>query len=209
MTNKYPVVNGYKIEPRADLQGANLQGANLQGADLGGSDLCGADLQGANLGGAYLCVAYLEGANLGGANLRRAYLVGANLEGAYLRGANLRGANLEGAYLCESNVSDTILDPFRRPNGRCSEFEQHATRSGQVWCKGYRTANSPIIGGDGYKAGRWYSAPYFSTCPHTACHPGLYVRPAAEAGDIGVWFFDHACHEVECKWRVTDFWVEE
>jgi uncharacterized protein YjbI with pentapeptide repeats len=52
-------VNGYTIEPDANLQDANLQGANLQDADL-------------------------QGANLRDANLRDAYLYGANLRGTCL-----------------------------------------------------------------------------------------------------------------------------
>jgi uncharacterized protein YjbI with pentapeptide repeats len=77
-------VDGYAIEPGADLRRANLKGANLEGADLRG-----ARLEGANL----------RGANLQGAKLRNAILEGANLRGARLEGANLRGADLEGAIL--------------------------------------------------------------------------------------------------------------
>ena len=45
-------VNGYTIEPGANLQGANLQGANLTGANLEGANLFGANLSIANLTGA-------------------------------------------------------------------------------------------------------------------------------------------------------------
>lgn len=31
--------NGYKIEPNADLSGADLSGATLRGADLGGATI--------------------------------------------------------------------------------------------------------------------------------------------------------------------------
>ncbi len=92
-------VNGYKIEPYANLEGADLRGADLRGADLRGANLRGANIWGADLRGANLRGANLEGANLEGANLRGAYLKGANLEGANLRGANLEGAYLKGAYL--------------------------------------------------------------------------------------------------------------
>ena len=43
------VVNGYKIEPFADLKGANLEGADLRYADLRDADLIGADLRDADL----------------------------------------------------------------------------------------------------------------------------------------------------------------
>ncbi|MED5552029.1 MAG: pentapeptide repeat-containing protein, partial [Actinomycetota bacterium] len=52
-------VNGYTIEP-----GANLVGANLWGADLEEANLSGANLSGANLSGAYLGEADITGANL-------------------------------------------------------------------------------------------------------------------------------------------------
>ena len=67
------IVNGYKIEP-----GANLSGASLSEADLSGANLSGANLSGANL----------AGARLTDANLTRARLVGANLSGANLSDAN-------------------------------------------------------------------------------------------------------------------------
>ena len=35
-------VNGYTIEPRASLSGANLSGANFSGANFSGADLSGA-----------------------------------------------------------------------------------------------------------------------------------------------------------------------
>ena len=44
-------VNGYKIEPGAELVCANLSGAELGNRDLCGSDLPGRDLTGANLSG--------------------------------------------------------------------------------------------------------------------------------------------------------------
>ena len=42
-------VNGYKIEPRANLTGADLFRANLAGSDLAGRYLTYADLQGATM----------------------------------------------------------------------------------------------------------------------------------------------------------------
>ncbi len=65
-------VNGYTIEPGADLSGVNLSGADLSGADLSGADLSRARLTRADL----------ARANLRGANLTRTNLRGANLKGA-------------------------------------------------------------------------------------------------------------------------------
>jgi hypothetical protein len=90
-------VNGYTIEPGADLAMANLAGANLHRANLARALLEGANLHRANLRGANLYWANLHRAYLHGADLARALLEGANLHGALLEGANLRGANLHGA----------------------------------------------------------------------------------------------------------------
>jgi len=96
MSQPSRVVNGYKIEPYANLEGADLRGADLEGAILYGADLFGANLEGAYLRGAILYGADLFGANLEGADLVGAYLVGANLKGADLRDADLEGADLRG-----------------------------------------------------------------------------------------------------------------
>ena len=45
-------VNGYTIEPGANLFGAHLTKASLVGANLTGANLTGANLTGANLSGA-------------------------------------------------------------------------------------------------------------------------------------------------------------
>ena len=79
-------VNGYTIEPGADLRGANLRRENLKGADLTGANLRRADLTGADL-------------------------TEANLEGANLKRANLEGANLEGADLTEAKADEDTTWP--------------------------------------------------------------------------------------------------
>ena len=96
-------VNGYKIEPganltgglfgEADLTGANLTGANLKGVYLERADLTEVNLRGANLHLANFYMAYLERADLSGANLSGAYLTGTfNSMGKLVPG--LYGANL-------------------------------------------------------------------------------------------------------------------
>jgi len=55
-------VNGYQIEPGADLRDANLANANLKNVDVTGADLSDADLTYANLTGANLTDANLNGA---------------------------------------------------------------------------------------------------------------------------------------------------
>ncbi len=90
-------VNGYTIEPGANLQGANLTGANLFGADLSIANLQGANLRGANLTGANLQGANLEGATLFKAKLEGVNLTGANPYGAGLGDGDRRSLELRGA----------------------------------------------------------------------------------------------------------------
>ena len=131
-------VNGYTIEPGADLSGANFGEAKAGGEDifrdefdgfffllLGARNLteaeayehlavCWEEISGANLSEANLERANLEranlpGANLSGANLSEANLSGANLSAANLSGANLSGANLSGTDLFWAHLSEADL----------------------------------------------------------------------------------------------------
>jgi hypothetical protein len=102
-------VNGHKIEPGAQLEGADLTYARLESADLSGADLNYADLNYADLTNADLTRANLDRADLTGANLYRANLSFANLSGADLAGANLTGANLWGANLTDANLTGANL----------------------------------------------------------------------------------------------------
>ena len=179
---------------RANLNNADLQGADLRGAYLQDAYLQGADLQGADLRGAYLRGADLQGADLQCADLRGAYLQCAYLQGAYLQDAYLQGADLR----------KTCLDPSNSPNGDVTGF----TTDGNL-CIGYRTPNSINIDPSHiYEPGKTYEAPHFSTSD-TDCHPGLYVRPVREDGDIEVRFLPADCHHAWDKWRVKKFTVKE
>ena len=90
-------VNGYKIEPKAQLGHANLKAADLERAPL-----WGADLRNAKLRRAKMKDADLRDVDLRDADLRHADLRGANLSNAKLTGADLSNANLQNANL--SNV---------------------------------------------------------------------------------------------------------
>lgn len=202
---------------RTNLRGANLRGtnlrwtnlyrANLAGADLEGAYLRGANLYKANLGEAYLGEAYLREANLGEAYLGGAYLRGANLEGANLEGANLKEANLRKANFEEANLRGTALDPANMPNCDTKGFEKMQDRNGGEWCIGYRTKNSPWLGGPCYEVGQVRTANAFSTSSD-ACHPGIYVVPSErqtlEHGGtaVKVLFRPEECHKAGDKWRV-------
>ena len=89
-------INGYTIEPGADLQGADLQGTDLRGADLREADLSFANLFGSFLSplitSEWFCLTKFTDANLTGADLTGAYLHCADLSGANLALANLRCA---------------------------------------------------------------------------------------------------------------------
>jgi uncharacterized protein YjbI with pentapeptide repeats len=108
------IVNGYQIEPDANLNEANLHStdlsnANLSGAFLRGANLEDANLSGANLKGVYLSEAHLYGADLKGADLGGADLTGADLTNANLTDANLKGADLSGASLRSTDLSNADL----------------------------------------------------------------------------------------------------
>ena len=111
-------VNGFKIEPGADLSFADLEGADLRGANLSGADLRGANLSGANLGGAKL-----RGADLWGADLRKADLRKADLTDAYLRGANLEGAIMPDGKIRDSTAN---VDPAFRHVLRFIDAKLHS-----------------------------------------------------------------------------------
>jgi uncharacterized protein YjbI with pentapeptide repeats len=173
-----------------ELCGADLRGANLRGADLRGVDLTEANLRWANLGGGLLRKADLHEANLHRALLRKADLAEANLTGVDLTGADLAGANLRGALLCKANLrwaelakadltgavlSDTVLQAESAWEWVLTHRCQLRSVGGRTLVLGARTRHSPYMGGADYAVGKLYQAPYFSACPVTPCHPGLYV----------------------------------
>ena len=100
----------------------------------------------------------------------RADLRDADLRGADLSCADLSGADLFGADLCGADLFGTVLDPSRAPNGEVSTFDMH-----DGYVIGYRTRSAGHI--DQYRDGRIYAADWFSVCPETECHPGLYLWP--------------------------------
>ena len=106
-------MNGYCIEP-----GANLSGANLSETDLSGANLSETDLSGANLSGANLSETDLSGANLSGTNLSNANLFNANLFNANLSNANLSNANLQDADLIFINAANVDLSNTDLSNAR-------------------------------------------------------------------------------------------
>ena len=102
-------------------------------------------------------------------NLAGAYLAGANLAGAYLAGANLAGANLASA-----DLAGSVLDPALPANAAVSQFGRWADEPRYII--GYRTREQIHMGGEPWSDGH-HVAPYFSICPLTACHPGIYLCP--------------------------------
>ena len=98
-------VNGYTIEPGADLRRANLRGADLRKANLTEANLYEANLTGANLEEANLTGANLRGADFDNANLFKANLSGAIFDGGteFIE-ANLEEANLSGTDFSEAGV---------------------------------------------------------------------------------------------------------
>jgi len=111
-------VNGYPIEPRIRLYGADLAGVDLAGADLSGAELWMSDFTGANLTKANLSGARIWMSDFGASNLTEANLTEANLEWAWSESPDngpvlLHGANLSGANLSDAKLRNAI---FSRAN---------------------------------------------------------------------------------------------
>jgi hypothetical protein len=173
----------------ANLRGANLRGAELDSANMVGASLRGADLRGANLRGANLERACLEGSYLRVANLRGANLRGACLEGADLRGANLAGANLEG----------TAIDPASVAHATADALAEAGLRVDGEYVYGLRTRVSQHVGDTDYSKPGIYSAPVFSVCTNTSCHPGIYLASAQWLDGNG-----YSGDRVKCRALIAD-----
>ena len=147
------VINGYKIKPYANLEGANLKDADLKGAYLVGANLEDADLKGANLEDADLKGAYLRNANLKDANLRDANLMGANLRYAYLGGANLRDADLWGAKLPHFQICPEVgsFTAFKKTTKGVITIEipEDAKRTSSLVGRKCRASKVKVLGGEG------------------------------------------------------------
>ena len=94
-------VNGYTIEPKANLSWTDLSGANLFRADLSRANLSWANLSRANL----------SDANLSDANLSRADLSGANLSEANLSGATLPNSLIFFGYSPQGYSRFVFIEP--------------------------------------------------------------------------------------------------
>ncbi len=176
------IVNGYKIEPRANLRGvylrsadlrsadlrsANLRGADLSDADLRGADLSDADLSDADLWSADFRGAYLRSADLRSANLRGAYLRGANLWGVNLRGANLWCADLRGVYLPPTQVcpEEGSFIAFKKTNKGVVKLlvTEDAKRLNSIGSRKCRASKVKVLEGFEGATGTHYSDLFYET----------------------------------------------
>ena len=149
----------------------------------------GADLRGADLRGACLRCANLEGVDL----------QGADLEGADLRSACLRGADLRGAYLEGANLEGTGIDPASVAHATADELAAAGLRVDGEHVYGLRTRKSQHVGNTDYSAPGIYSAPVFSVCTNTSCHPGIYLASADWLDGN-----DYSGDRVKCRALITD-----
>jgi hypothetical protein len=79
--------------------------------------------------------------------------------------------NLKGA-----DLTDTILDPEKSlPTFDITGFETDNNN-----LIGYRSKRSLYYTNNIYAVGETYTAPYFSCCDKTECHPGLYFYKSIE-----------------------------
>jgi hypothetical protein len=170
----------------ADLSGAtfanvNLSGADLTNADLSSADLTNVDLSSADLTNADLSSADLTNVDLSGADLTNADLSGAtfanvNLSSADLINVDLQHTTLKRTNLDNTNLKNTILDPLNKiPSLTDEEILKDGLEIDGGFVLGWRTQESQVIIGHIYEPGVVYTAPIFSTCQETSCHPGIYL----------------------------------
>ena len=133
-------VNGYTIEPGANLSGANLSGANLSGANLSGANLSGANLEGANLEGADLSSVRVP---FDGSGASDEWLLTHDCDDTFsittLSGANLTGANLKGAKLYEEG-----LHPWATPSP-WADLTRALADEETIWPKGFDPVAAGVI----------------------------------------------------------------
>ena len=159
--------------------------------------------------------ANLAEANLACVNLTRANLAWADLTETCLVEANLTDANLTGADLTGANLNGTCLDPEAPvPELTDKEILRAGLEIEGDLVYGWRTRFSIHCGYTMYEPGKCYTAPWFSVCQGTSCHPGIYLASKE--------WLDHEYGEysrVRCycrrdelihagnKWRCKRLWV--
>ena len=175
-------INGYKIEPKANLEGADLRSADLRGANLMGANLMGANLYGANLRSADLTSADLRSANLTSADLGSA-----NLEGAML--PNFQIVPEVGQFNCFKKVSGDVTLELLVPSGakRTSSLVGRKCRvSYATVLSASDAAGNPITGGEftslvrtsnpiTYRVGETVHADSFDDDIRVECSNGIHV----------------------------------
>ena len=92
LPERWHLIRGYLVGPKASLIGADLNRLNLRGWDFSGANLKNA---------------YFWGADLAGASFVGSTLTNANFEWVYMAGANFTDTDLTGASLTWATISDT------------------------------------------------------------------------------------------------------
>ena len=125
--NLSSMVNGYKIEPYANLTGAKLSDTKLIRVDLYHANLTDADLRGANLSGANLATANLTYANLTNTKMIGTKLFGAKLTGAY---QTFTPQNQTPNYEPDDDsVEDDYVEDYETCIGDCNDMDN----DGRTW----------------------------------------------------------------------------
>ncbi len=148
------LVNGYIVEPKVNLEGADLQGADLSNLDLADSNLRGADLTGAEL----------DNTNLAGANLVNADFTEADLYRANLRECEIRNTKFNRAILRETLLGNNqiISSEFYGTVFSDTEFinsELRDSRSGGITGSYLNDGNFVILDGEIFNLFNESSAP--------------------------------------------------
>jgi uncharacterized protein YjbI with pentapeptide repeats len=166
---------------QVSFQSANFRLADFSRAWLDRVDFRFSDFQGADFSDAHLGFVDFRGANLSYALFNGARMDSADLRGANLRGADLRHTNLANIKIDHKTcLSETVLDPKAIPEKIPDEaLAREGMQVDGEFVIGWRTDSSLYMQGQShvtYEEGRIYTAPIFSVCTETTCHPGIYLR---------------------------------
>ncbi|NBR55191.1 MAG: hypothetical protein EBT82_04405, partial [Micrococcales bacterium] len=109
LPEKWLLIRGYLVGPKADLRGAQLADVNFNGRDLSGVDLSNAVLARSQFDSVQFVGAKLVNANLDSANVNSASFASANLSGANLSNASLINTSFVAADLTNVNLTRAYI----------------------------------------------------------------------------------------------------
>lgn len=159
---------------------ANLQGIDLWGQQLRQIELSHSNCDKARFSRVWFGCGKLRHTSLVGADFYRADIQDVDFSYSNCSNAEFRLSGLAGAKFKFANLQGTCLDPKAAipaiTDERLIAYDlELRVVDGLEYVYGWRTQTSASVGAAKYRTGRSYTAPVFSVCPFTPCHPGIYM----------------------------------